>query len=114
MQNEEFGFNILTEKVEYSTSNDAEERGYTIDAQIMQSILEYSIDFGIVKYFKSRDVSKKHLLVKCKHYIEYYRNSKINKKNRPENMNPKVVELLDKLTYLELVETEPSESKNRN
>jgi len=112
LQSKEFGFNILNERNKDTLSNNNEESGYTVDAQIMQSILEYSIDFGIVKYFKSRDLSKDHLLVKCKHYIEYYRNSKINKRNRPENMNPKVVELLEKLKYLELVEAIPSESKN--
>src|SRR6185312_8364554 len=62
--------------------------------------------------FKSRDLSKQHLLVNCKYYIHYYKNSKINKNNRPENMNPRIVELLEKLIYLELVEAIPSESKN--
>ena len=112
MQNKEFGFNILTERNEDIFSNNNEESGYTVDAQIMQSILEYSIDFGIKHYFKSRDLSKQHLLVKCKYYIHYYKNSKINKKNRPENMNPRIVELLEKLIYLEIIESIPSESKN--
>jgi hypothetical protein len=112
LQNKEFGFNILTEKIQNIASNDNEEAGYTVDAQILQSILEYSIDFGTEKYFKSRDISKNHLLVNCKYYVNYYRNSRINKNNRPENMNPRVVELLEKLTHLELLEVYPFESTN--
>ena len=112
LQDNDFGFNILTEKNDKVVSTGDGDLGYTIDAQILQSILEYSINFGTEQYFKSRELSKNHLLINCTYYVLHYEHSHINKPNRPDNMNPKVVDLLEKLTDLELMESEPVESKN--
>ena len=62
-----FGFEILMEIQNTEIDEDSYERGritkheseqFTEDAIILQSILEYSIDFGTENYFKSRDLIK--------------------------------------------------------
>jgi hypothetical protein len=123
--NKEFGFNILTEhkKSKDNDNEDSYEMGesikqysepYTDDAIILQSILEYSIGFGEEDYFKSREISENHLIEKCDYYIRMYEGNKDKTKTkaRAERINYKVVASLEKLEYLDLVDSEPSEAEN--
>ncbi len=121
-----FGFDILTERKKSANSDDDDsyEKGeytrqnvepYTDDAIILQSILEYSIEFGTENYFKSRQISENHLLKKCDYYTNKVYDgfkARTNMKSRVEEINPKVIESLEKLTWLELVDNESCVAKN--
>ncbi len=121
----EFGFDILTERKKSANSEDDDsyEKGeytrqnvepYTDDAIILQSILEYSIEFGTENYFKSRQISENHLLKKCDYYIELYKGDKGKTpiKARAESINQKVTVSLGKLAYLELIDTKSCTADN--
>lgn len=121
-RNEEYGFNILTEKIkpEYEDESDQDWKSkkpqyepITNSAEIMQSILIYSIDYGTEGFFKSTDLSRNHLLKNCNYYRELYRNSRTNYKSRPANIDDTVVKLLSKLEYLDLVDSKPFEPKSK-
>ena len=121
-----FGFDIITEKItDPKFDKKAHEAGLTTrqdniqyfdDASILQSILEYSINFGTENYFKSRDLSKLHLLKNCVYYIKLYGKYKLKDKTkldaRVESMNPRVIPLLFKLIHLKLIEFEFYETDN--
>lgn len=120
--NIEFGFNILTEGIksnedgvssEYAQDTINQNKPYTDDAIILQSILEYSIKIGTGKYFASRELSQVHLHDNCRYYKDLYWRSRTRKGARIEHMNKKVVESLKKLVYLELVDYKPYESANK-
>lgn len=122
-----FGFDILIEiKAEddaregygveaYESGDAVKEQGkrYTDNALILQSILRYSDKAGS-KYFTSRELIEKHLISDCKVYIEKYSgfDARTNIKSRVENINPRIVEALDRLSYLELVKHKPHTAKN--
>jgi hypothetical protein len=118
----EFGFNILTEHIKSNKDEDSpgytqdttnQNKPFTDDAIILQSILEYGITFGTERYFTSRELSQTHLLDKCRYYRNLYQGSNCNKGARIEHMNKRVVESLKKLVYLELVNSEQYESTNK-
>ncbi len=118
----EFGFNILTERIKSIEDGDSsghiqdtinQNKPYTDDAMILQSILEYGITFGTKRYFTSRELSQAHLLEKCRYYRNLYHKSKSNRGARIEHMNRRVVENLKKLAYLELVDSKQYESTNK-
>jgi hypothetical protein len=121
-RNEEYGFNILIEKIEPEYEGEPDQVGkpkkqrnepIKNNAEIMQSILFYSIGYGTECYFKSKELSENHLLKNCNYYKELYRNSRTNYQSRPANIDDTVVKLLSKLEYLDLVYSDPFEPKTK-
>ena len=123
---EEFGFDIILEQISKNNTNESElednerteyESGriskksgisYTDDSLIYQSILKYSTSFGTKGYFRSRKISEDWLLEKCSVYIKHYEKfefKKTPKKVRIEHINHKVTLCLEKLRYLELLDS---------
>ncbi len=124
------GFNIITEEKEEKEVDDNPipksrsssvkisqgfNKEYTDDAIIYQSILQYSVVYGTEKFFKSRQLSRDHLLLKCNFYTELYSGSKANtpKGARVENINQRVVNFLDTLEYLGLVVSQTVQTPNK-
>ena len=109
--------NYLTEKERYESGEitRVEEREYTDDSLIYQSILEYSIDFGITEFFRSRKISEDWLLRKCPVYIKVYSGQKAHTKYkaRAEHINPKVTECLENLKFLDLLKSRKAISDNK-
>jgi hypothetical protein len=131
-----FGFNILLETIEnegqtYKSKKkdgvkeiEKYESGeltkvnvptYTEDALVFQSILEYSIDFGTTDSFRSRKVSKEWLLGHCPVFVKEYAGVKghTSYKARVEHINPRVTQCLEKLRYLDLLESRNVMSNNK-
>jgi hypothetical protein len=119
-----FGFNIIIERIDNDYSHEKYESGeiarkYTItysdDALIYQSILIYSIDFGTDKYFRSRGISKEWIIDNCSYYNKIYIGSKkkTKKESIPESINPRITACLEKLRYLELLESRTILSDNK-
>jgi hypothetical protein len=111
----DFGFNIITEKItdpkfdkKFCNNSDDKQNFtlYTKSAQILQSILEYSIKPNDDVYFKSEDISEKHLLKECRYYTRFYECSKTNIPSRVREINQDVSNALERLTYLELLDSE--------
>jgi hypothetical protein len=120
-QNLNFGYNILTEVDEPDDDENSYQEGkstkqhntvYTRDALILQSILKYSRLFGTENYFTSREIIKNYLFNNCSVYKGNYEHDKTNIGSRIEYINTKITSSLEKLVYLELVESEQHFSKN--
>lgn len=116
---DDYGFNMLTETCN-SNSDDSgddfpqldnpkikDETKLTDNAKIYQSILKYSINFGTEKYFKNVQILKDHLLANCPVFKNKFtgNKAKTNLRNR-EKLNGDIIDkALEKLEYLELVES---------
>jgi hypothetical protein len=118
----EYGFNIITEteKVEqlkqdlYESSQQIkyEQPPYTEDALIIQAILEYSIDVRTEKYYTRKEITDNHLFPK---YCEIFSKIKVKSKDGVKKafIHQAIKTHLEKLTYLELVESEEYEVINK-
>lgn len=118
----EYGFNIITEiknvekydKEKYESAQQTiyENPEYTEDALIIQAILEYSIEHGTEKHFIRKDITDYHLFPKHKKIF-----SKIEDRSRNDvkkaYIQQTIETYLEKLTYLELVESEEYECTNK-
>ena len=127
ISHKKFGFNVIIEtmdelnnKTEKSSEfHDKETKLppiYSNNVLIYHSILKYSINFGTKNYFKSREISKNWILDNCKVYKKEYEDKDFKKKTkkgaRVERMNPKIIQSLENLRYLELLESKETRSSN--
>ncbi len=112
---EQFGFEILFEKI----NEEADERweNLTDDAKIYRSILSYwsnSLDPKKSEFFRSRYILENWLYGTCHIYLEKYSGNagKTKDDSKVEQDNPRVMFLLDRLTFISILESKRIESKN--
>lgn len=112
---EEFGFELLFEKKDKELNESLE--NLSEDAKICRGILSFwasSNDSKRDEFFRSRYIIINWLHKRCSIFLHMYSGSTNKTKNeiKIEQINKRVVPLLDKLTFLSLLESQPAESKN--